>query len=84
MAEDREPRFSNRAPSMREMVLMQRIGRDTNDFEATAELMERRRLDQAWDVLDLSGEELAAAISEMFEGITAGASLMNVFKSFKM
>ena len=75
-------RFSTRAMTLREMIWAFKVQR--GDMEALGFLLEARRIDPAFDVLDLSGDDLSRAIQEMGEAAQEGASVDAVIKSLSV
>lgn len=74
-------RFTTRTPTLRELVWCQKVAR--GDMEAVLLLLESRRMEGAWDVGSLSGEDLAEAIKEMSASFAESVEIDNVLAELK-
>jgi alpha-D-ribose 1-methylphosphonate 5-phosphate C-P lyase len=74
-------RFSTNPFTLREMLLGYKAGK--GDIEALAELLKKRCIDESLDVLDLAGDEVNSAVTEMYEAIAEGQSIDTVLSKLR-
>jgi hypothetical protein len=79
---EQQNRFVTRPLTLREMVWLYKASK--GDMEAMGFLLEARRVDPAFDVYALEGEEVAEAINEMNEACQEGQSVDMLLRSVKI
>lgn len=82
MSDQQQNRFVTRPMKLRELIWAFRAQR--GDIEAMGFLLESRRLDPAFDVMDLEGDELLMAIQEMGDAAEQGASVDKLLASVRV